>query len=160
MTPDALKMLSLIETFLHTSVADRVPAALRSEVRAAAKSLGDVRDQLDAAFPLLVRECDELCELVQFAREALGQVPGTRAEYRGAQSLSELKTHHDQLSKEVGDLVLTLQSHENEPAGAALTQIFDTLRQQAGRRLEWQSVFPPDRLVSDVLRETWPKGKN
>ncbi len=160
MSPDALDMLVLIEKFLKSSVADQVPAALRSEVRAAAKSLGDAREQLDAAFPLLMRECDELRDLVQSARDALGQSAAQVGNVGQPQSLSALKEQHMALQQDLGDLVLLLQQRGDGAGNAALVRIFTTLRKQAGSRFEWQSVFPPDTLVSDVLRGTWPNGNS
>jgi hypothetical protein len=158
MTPDALELLSMVAAFLEDTVAGQVPPALRSDVRAAAKNLADARDELDAAFPLLARECGELAGLVAKAREALDMQPPLQADSAPATSLSALKLSHDRLAQDLGDTILMLQASDNETARAALTDIFTVLREQAGRRLGWQSVFPPDRLVSDVLRGTW-KGK-
>lgn len=157
MTPDALDLLSIIQKFLNGSIADQVPAAMRSDVRAAAKSLGDAREQLDASFPLLARECDELGDMIGVACGALAQTPRSLASHGAARSLTELKDFHANLSRELGDHILTLQGKEETSARAALASIFATLREQAGRRLGWQSVFPPDRLISDVLRCTWPR---
>lgn len=157
MTPDALDLLSIIQKFLNSSVADQVPAAMRSDIRAAAKSLANARDELDASFPLLARECDELVVLVKIACGALCQTPRSVVDHAAAQSLTELRGYHADLSQEVGDHILALQGEDGVSARAALAGIFAKLREQAGRRLGWQSVFPPNRLISDVLRGTWPR---
>lgn len=149
MRPDALELLTMIASFLDRQVADQVPSALRSDVRAAAKNLIDVREQLDAAFPLLSRECEEL-----FA--ALGRAAPGHPQRGMAQSLTELQAEHTRLLQELGDRVLVLQAQDDPASRAMLAGVFALLREQAGRRLDWQSVFPADRLVSDVLRQSWP----
>lgn len=150
MNPDALDLLAMVARFLDESLSSQVPHALRSDVRAAAKNLADARAELDAAFPLLARECDELSAALG------GAAPDHHAQRGLAPSLTGLQAEHARLLGEVGDRVLALQA-KGEPASCtALAEIFALLRDQAGRRLGWQSVFPPDRLVSDVLRGTWP----
>ncbi|MEZ5750232.1 MAG: hypothetical protein R3D83_10325 [Caenibius sp.] len=156
MNPDALDLLAMVARFLDESLSSQVPPALRSDVRAAAKNLVDARAELDAVFPLLMRECDELGAMVKIACDALGQAPRALPDPAEARTLTALKADHAALLQEVGDLALLLQARDDEAARATLAKIFAVLRDQAGRRLEWQSVFPPDRLVSDVLRETWP----
>lgn len=157
MKPDALDLLSIIQKYLSNSVAEQVPDVMRSDIRAAAKSLGDARDELDASFPLLARECDELADMIGAACKAMGETPRSTCEAIAAQSLNGLKGCHTRLSQELGDRILTLQDNGEAPARTALVLIFATLREQAGRRLGWQSVFPPDRLISEVLCATWPK---
>lgn len=156
MTPDSLELLSLMVKFLNGTVADQVPAALRSDVRAVAKNLTDACAELDAAFPLLVHECGELGVMATIACDALGQAPRALPAPAEARTLTTLKADHAALLQEVGDLALLLQARDDETARATLAKIFAMLRDQAGRRLGWQSVFPPDRLISDVLRGTWP----
>lgn len=154
MKPDAVQLLSGVEAFL-ADIADRVPAGMRSDVRAAAKSLANARQELDQLFPLLILECEELREACACARKALGEaqsdMPGTGPFNR----LSELSEQHAGLLDLVGDYVLALQERDSPEARSASILIYKMLRQQGGRRLGWQSVFPSDRLVSDVLKSSW-----
>lgn len=157
MKPDALDLLSIVAQFLEGAAANAVSQELRSEVRAAAKNLADARVQLDEAFPLLVRECEELTRAIGSAREVLGEPVHTEPDRQEPENLSELYARHEGLLAQLGDLLLRLQAMDSDDARQVQVSIFVMMREQAGRRLSWQSVFPADRLVSDVLRGTWPQ---
>ena len=157
MKPDALDLLTIVSEFLEGIAAYAVPSALRSEVRAAAKNLANVRDQLDAAFPLLVRECAELTEAIGAAHEVLSEPAPAGPDRQMPEKLSKLCAQHQGLLADLGDLLLRLRAIDSDNARQVQVSIFALLREQAGRRLTWQSVFPADRLVSDVLRGTWPQ---
>lgn len=157
MKPDALDLLAIVAQFLEGAAANAVSQELRSEVRAAAKNLADARVQLDEAFPLLTRECEELAQAIDAARSALDESAHTEPDRQEPEKLSELHAQHEVLLAQLGDLLLRVQATKSDDARQAQASIFALLREQAGRRLSWQSVFPADRLVSDVLRGTWPQ---
>lgn len=150
MKPDAMELLKGVEAFLMDSVIDQVPAGLRSDVRAAAKSISNARIELDSLHPLLAAECCELDEASDRALVALGE-PVAADQSDPPASLAALIEQHGQKLNSLGDLLPGLQQHQGPAPREALTAIYALLREQGRRRMGWQSVFPTDRLVSDVL---------
>jgi hypothetical protein len=177
MTPNGLQVLESLQTFLQSDVLPLVPKRKRSDMRAAIKSLANARQELDELYPLLVRECAE-CELL--CREAAQAMPGSGtsgtpapddacrvAESVGERedapgnwpsTLSELITRHAGLLSRLGDLVLRLQRDGAPEAKRTLARIYRTMGEHSRKRLRWQSVFPPQRLVSEQLAHSWVNG--
>jgi hypothetical protein len=150
MKPDAMELLKGVEAFLLGPVIDQIPAGLRSDVRAAAKSISNARIELDGLYPLLAAECRELGEASERALVALGK-PVASAQPDPPASLTGIIERHRQLLNSLGDLLPGLQQHQGPAPREALTAIYALLREQGRKRMGWQSVFPTDRLVSEVL---------
>jgi len=66
---------------------------------------------------------------------------------------------HGALQASVGDVALALQRDERPDARILLDEIYTVLGAQARKRMAWQSVFVQDKVLSDMLRETWPAEK-
>ena len=156
MKPDGDQLLAGVQSFL-TELLDQVPDAMRSDVRAATKSLANARAEFDRLYPLLMAECEDLGTASILACKALGEVRPDIPAIRPFESLSDLRAYHAALLDRVGDHALALQERDGPEARAASAFIYNLLRTQGRKRLEWQSVFPSDRLVSDVLKSSWPR---
>ena len=140
MNPDALDLLAMVARFLDESLSSQVPHALRSDVRAAAKNLADARAELDAAFPLLARECDELSAALG------GAAPDHHAQRGLAPSLTGLQAEHARLLGEVGDRVLALQAKGGNLRAAARSG-----GQAAGLAISLSARSPRVRCVAGNL---------
>lgn len=150
MKPDAMDILRGVEAFLLGAVSDQISVALRSDVRAAAKSLANAQAELDILFPLLLAECEALRAALNTGLRGLGR-PEVAADEYAPGSLSELGCRHAALLDEAGNLIGDLQQHTGERARKALDALYLLLREQGRQRTSWQSVFPADRLISEVL---------
>lgn len=159
MKPDADALITGVQTFLN-QILDELPAGRRSDVRAAVKSLENVRAELDDLFPVLMTECEELAAACAEAEQALGRAGSGGAALPPCSSLGALKVRHGELLAQVGDLAVQLLGRSDPQARDALASICRTLGAQGRRRLGWQSVFPQDALVSDVLKSTWPEDRS
>lgn len=159
MKPDADALITGVQTFLN-QILDELPAGRRGDARAAAKSLENIRAELDVLFPVLMTECEELAAARAEAEQALGRGSSGVAPPLPCDSLGALKARHGEMLAHIGDLAVQLLGRGEPPARDALASICRTLGAQGRRRLGWQSVFPHDALVSDVLKSTWPEDRS
>jgi hypothetical protein len=155
--PDAVDMLVEVESFLLKRVLEAVPAAIRSDVRAAIKGLVNCRSEFDSSYGLLSVECQELAALCQ-ETDGLSSDSGSSQALAAPPSLTQLTQRHAQLLEHVDALIASLQARDQADWRERLRRIYLTLGEQGQRRLRWQSVFTDPKLISQHLRETWPEG--
>lgn len=163
MSSDIFSALDAVAAFLSNEIADTVPDHLRSEVRAAAKLLGDIAGEADALPALLQRECHAMLLLAEDATAALSEIA---ADIQSATRLPDLRHRLDQ---PLGSLRTLIGLHEEFKADAELILLrlqellagpglddqaaqllaglqdryFTMLADHADARIPWQSVFPP-----------------
>jgi hypothetical protein len=155
---DIFSNLEAIRHFLQAEVADAVPPHLRSEVRAAAKLLGDIAAETDALPALLLAEGWAMLNLAEEAIAGLGagldgrtNTPALRRQLEQPMgSLRSLIGLHEALKLDTEVIFLHLQdalaTTANPPE--AMRALWDRycahLANQADARLPWQSVFPKE----------------
>jgi len=157
---DVFATLRAVRAFLDSQVAAAVPAELRGDVRAAAKTLNDLAVEIDALPALLQVEIEAMLELQRSLDLAMAATPaGATATIEPAlaaglpatgSSLHEALTRHQQLSTRLAAMLVALQVQLRDtrlpaPARIALTQValrsYRLFEQQAAARLTWQSTF-------------------
>lgn len=155
--------LENVRAFLDAQVLPQVPGELRSELRAAIKVLADAGREIDALPAILAREGATMLDLLADAAALDGAIitPSDLSDWRrrhaeaGADGLRRLSAFHDALSAEVGRVLVAIQqaarvagpSGAGPAAGRAASRAlarryYQALGEQAGSRLDWQSVFP------------------
>lgn len=146
---DAFEALAGIEAFLADRLTAAVDPSLSGEVRAAAKVLAEVSQELRTLHERLRRECEELHELCGRAARLLH---GPQAADQPApplpDDLQERLAARRALDQRAATLLIGLQTlaQSANPSAADARAQLDTfllaLQRQASQRMHWQSVFP------------------
>jgi hypothetical protein len=156
MIPHGLAALTLVSEFLAREVLPAVPLALTAELRAAIKLLETTREELDALYPTLRKECTELLSLCAEAHALLREQGASSSHLsalslaliQGFPDLSSLTAAHRELL-EVTDVTLCAlerlaaeECTEQRDSHALFQRFYAALARHAETRLPWQVVFP------------------
>jgi hypothetical protein len=153
MSGDPFATLASVRDFLSNQVLSVVPKEMASEVRAAAKLLQNVADEIDWLPAVLRAECEEMLALQSKTQEVIkvGISDDLRQQIIAPPgSIREQLELHRNMTEIVTTIVLKLQTRMRELSAeteesmnlrAVLDQYYEMLGRHAETRLRWQSVF-------------------